>query len=225
MRAVAGISFQLRQGELLCVLGPNGAGKSTLLALLAGSLGPDDGEILLRGEPRDAGATAWRREIGVLSHKTSLYGPLTAGENLRFFGRLYGVDGLEDRVAAGLARVGLAAHADQRVQTFSRGMRQRLALARTLLHDPALVLLDEPFTGLDVHAASLLRDVLARLRDGDRTVVLVTHNMSEGMALADRVAIQARGRFVFLGPRDELPPGGEEQFYRTRVEEPLPPPS
>lgn len=218
VRAVDGISFSLALGELLTVLGPNGAGKSTLLGMLGGSLRPDSGEILFRGEPRDPAETAWRREIGVLSHRTFLYGPLTARENLSFYGRLYGLDGLEGRVESALADVGLSPHAHRQVRGFSRGMRQRLALARTLLHDPSLVLLDEPFTGLDIHASALLRDVLVRLRDGDRTVVLVTHNLAEGLALADRVAIQAYGRFVFLGARDEFPAQGEERFYREHVE-------
>jgi heme exporter protein A len=98
-------------------------------------------------------------------------------------------------------------------------MRQRAALARTLLHDPSLIFLDEPFTGLDVHASALLRDVLFRLKDGRRTVILVTHNLPEGLALAERVAIQARGRFAFFGSRGEIPAGEEERFYRLSVEE------
>jgi heme exporter protein A len=217
VRAVDGISFHLTLGELLVVLGPNGAGKTTLLGMLAGTLHPTEGEIHFRGELRDASSTAWRGELGVLSHRTFLYGALTARENLRFWGRLHGLTDLGDRVQARLAEVGLESHGDRMVREFSRGMRQRLALARTLLHDPALVLLDEPFTGLDLHAAALLREVLERLRDGNRSVVLVTHQLLEGLSLADRVAIQARGRFVFLGRRDALPTGEEEHFYRERV--------
>ncbi len=218
VRAVAGISFALSRGEVLTIFGPNGAGKSTLLALLAGSLRCDRGAILFEGAPRDAGETAWRQEIGVLSHRTFLYGALSARDNLTFYARLYGIAHIGRRVDASLERVGLAPHADRRVGTFSRGMRQRLGLARTLLHEPALVLLDEPFTGLDPHASSLLREVLVELRDGERTVVLVTHNLTEGLALADRVAIQSEGRFGFLGARDRLPTGREEQFYREIVE-------
>jgi heme exporter protein A len=217
VRAVDGISFRLGLGEHLVVLGPNGAGKTTLLGMLAGTLHPTEGAIHLRGEPRDPSATDWRGELGVLSHRTSLYGALSARENLRFWGRLYALTDLEERIQAGLAEVGLDPHGDRMVHEFSRGMRQRLALARTLLHDPALVLLDEPFTGLDLHAAALLREVLARLRDGNRSVILVTHQLLEGLSLADRVAIQARGRFVFLGERGQLPAGGEERFYRERV--------
>lgn len=213
-----GISFSLFEGELLCVFGPNGAGKSTLLGMLGGALRPNAGEIRFRGQPRDPGATDWRREIGVLSHRTFLYGALSAIENLIFYGKLYDLPDLEDRAEARLEQVGLAPHADRRVRGFSRGMRQRLALARTLLHDPSLVLLDEPFTGLDVHASTLLREVLVRLKDGRRTVILVTHNLSEGLALADRVAIQTQGRFVFFGARSEIPEGEEERMYRDYVE-------
>ncbi len=219
IRAVDGISFGLEEGELLTVLGPNGAGKSTLLGLLGGSLRPHSGEIWFRSERRDPAVTEWRREIGVLSHRTFLYGALSARENLAFYGSLYDLTDLSERVEQRLAEVGLSAASDRRVQGFSRGMRQRLALARTLLHDPSLVFLDEPFTGLDVHASSLLRQVLVRLKDGRRTVILVTHNLSEGLALADRVAIQSRGRFAFLGSRGEIPDGAEERFYRERVEE------
>ncbi len=214
IRAVAGVSFGLDEGDLLTILGPNGAGKSTLLAMLSGVLRPSSGEVRLRGSSRDPGDTAWRAEIGVLSHRTFLYPPLTARENLTFFGRLYDLPDLPDRVDARLREVGLGDDGDRRVRGYSRGMRQRLSLARTLLHDPSLVLLDEPFTGLDVYASALLREVLTSLKNGRRTVVLVTHNLAEGMALADRIAIQHRGRFVFDGPRDHLPEGEEEGFYR-----------
>ena len=223
IRAVDGISFTLAEGELLTVLGPNGAGKTTLLGLLGGALRPQAGEIWFRGALRDPALTDWRREIGVLSHRTSLYGALSARENLTFYGRLYGLTGLGERIGTRLAEVGLEGAADRRVREFSRGMRQRLALARTLLHDPSLVFLDEPFTGLDVHASALLRDVLARLKNGRRTVILVTHNLSEGLALADRVAIQNEGRFAFLGGPMEIPRGGEERFYRQTVERPRSP--
>ena len=218
IHAVNQISFGLEEGELLTVFGPNGAGKTTLLGMLAGSFRPHAGEIRLRGEPRDAAATDWRREIGLLSHQTFLYGALTARENLTFFGKLYDLQDLGDRVDTRLEQVGLRGEADRRVHGFSRGMRQRLALARTLLHDPSLVLLDEPFTGLDVHASALLREVLGQLKDGRRTVVLVTHNLIEGLQLADRVAIQVEGRFAFLGARHEIPGGSEEAFYRRWVD-------
>jgi len=219
VRAVDGISFALSEGELLTVFGPNGAGKSTLLGLLGGSLRPHSGQISFRGEPRDPAETDWRREIGVLSHRSFLYGALSARENLSFYGSLYDLPDLAERVDSRLTEVGLGPAADRRVRGFSRGMRQRLALARTLLHDPSLVFLDEPFTGLDVHASALLREVLVRLKDGHRTVLLVTHSLTEGLALADLVAIQTNGRFAFMGARDEIPSGDEERFYRQQVEQ------
>jgi heme exporter protein A len=222
VRAVDGVSFSLEAGETLTILGPNGAGKSTLLGLLSGTLHPTSGEIHFRGSPLDPSQTAWRAELGLLSHRTFIYGALTARENLDFWARLHGLSNRPDRVAEGLARVRLSDAADRRAGGFSRGMRQRLSLARTLLHDPSLVLLDEPFTGLDLHAAALLRAVLQRLRDGRRSVVLVTHQLAEGIGLADRVAIQSRGRFAFLGAATDLPAGEEERFYRETVEGRIP---
>lgn len=215
--AVDGISFSLEAGEFLTVFGPNGAGKTTLLSLLAGGLRPTSGEVKLGGGALDPGGTGWRSRIGVLSHQGFLYGHLTAAENLRFYAALYGVEDPE-RIDAGLVRVGLETRADTRVRDFSRGMRQRLALARTLLHEPELVLLDEPYTGLDAHAAAVLREVLGALKDGRRTVVMVTHNLAEGLELADRVAIQARGRFVHHGTAAQARGGDFARFYLEAVE-------
>jgi heme exporter protein A len=218
VRAVQGISFALEAGEVLTILGPNGAGKTTLLGLVSGTLHPSTGQIRFRGEVMDPGDTAWRQELGLLSHRTFLYRALTARENLAFWGRIHGLDSLSDRVATALEEVGLREVADRAAGGFSRGMRQRLSLARTLLHDPALVLLDEPFTGLDLHASAMLRRVLQRLRDGRRGVILVTHQLTEGIRLADRVAIQVRGQFAFVGGREALPEGDEERFYQDVVE-------
>ena len=215
--AVRGIDFGLAAGEFLTVFGPNGAGKSTLLRMLAGALRPTRGEVRLGGEPLEYGEAEWRRRIGVLSHRTFLYGQLSARENLLLYGRLYEVPGLEDRVAEGLRRVGLPDRAGDRVRTFSRGMQQRLALARTLLHEPEIVLLDEPYTGLDPHAAAVLRGVLERLRDGTRAVLMVTHNLSQGLDLADRVAIQVAGRWVSDEPRAAIDTVGFERAYTERV--------
>lgn len=217
--AVDGVSFALDPGEFLTVFGPNGAGKTTLLRLLGGGLHPSSGEVRIGGHVLDPRETAWRSRIGVLSHQTFLYGHLTAAENLAFYAALYGVGDGREHVRASLDRVGLLERADDRVRTFSRGMRQRLSLARTLLHDPELVLLDEPYTGLDAHAAAVLRRVLAALKDGRRTVVMVTHNLAEGLELADRVAIQVRGRFVHDGPAEAARGGDFARFYVGAVEE------
>ncbi|MEX0979859.1 MAG: ABC transporter ATP-binding protein [Gemmatimonadota bacterium] len=215
VRAVNGISFSLRPGEMLAVFGPNGSGKTSLLRMLSGVLRPSSGTVRIHGA--GGGSAAGRGRVGVLSHQTFLYGSLTPAENLHLYGRLYGLEDLVERVPARLEAVGLSGRGDDRVKTLSRGMKQRLALARALLHDPDIVLLDEPWTGLDVHAAGVLRDVLGSLRDGRRTVVLVTHNLSQGLELADRVAIQVRGGFAFL-ERRAMVATPFEAFYREVVE-------
>ena len=218
LAAVDDVSFQLASGALLTIFGPNGAGKTTLLRVLGGGLNPSSGSVLMGGEVVEASETEWRSRVGVLSHQGFLYQHLSCAENLRFYGSLYGLPDLRDRIADRLDAVGLSSRADDVVRTLSRGMRQRLALARTLLHDPAVVLLDEPYTGLDVHAAAVLRQVLETLRDGSRTVVLVTHNITQGLELADRVVIQVRGRFVFDEPRAGLDVSSFEAVYRRVVE-------
>jgi heme exporter protein A len=219
LRAVDGINFSLGAGQLMTVFGPNGAGKTTLLGVLSGALRPSEGEVHLREKKLSAGDPEWHRRIGVLSHQSFLYGHLTLEENLKFFGKLFSVADLAKRIPERLEQVGLEARAKSLARTLSRGMRQRLALARTLLHDPEFVLLDEPYTGLDAHAALVLRGVLSSLKDGHRTIILVTHNITQGLELADRVAIQVRGRFVFLDDRSVVDAGNFEQFYRERVEE------
>ncbi len=214
VRALRGISFRLLTGDSLAVFGPNGAGKTTLLRALAGLLRPDDGEVWFGGERLERGNAAHRRRVGLISHHSLLYDGLTAAENLAFYARLYGI--AEPRRAAqrALEGVGLAERAGDAVATFSRGMVQRLAIARALLHDPEVMLLDEPFSGLDQRAAAALRDVLGRLRAERRTMVLVTHNLDEGLELASHVAIQVAGRFVSLGPRE-----GDLAAYRVRYAE------
>lgn len=215
--ALRGLDFDLFPGQFLTLFGPNGAGKTTLLRILAGSLRPTRGAIRFpdAGEERDH--LAWHRRTGVLSHQTFLYGQLTAEENLRFYGRLFDLPSLSERVHALLDQVGLSDRRSELVRRFSRGMQQRLALARTLLHDPRLVLLDEPYTGLDPHAARMLRDVLEQLRDGRRTIVLVTHNLLQGLEVADRVVVQAAGRWVSDEPRAGIDAATFEEAYTRRV--------
>jgi heme exporter protein A len=215
--AVRGISFALAAGEFLTVFGPNGAGKTTLLRILCGAVAPTRGSVRIGGEETKGGEGEWRRKIGLLSHQTFLYPGLSAGENLDFYARLYSLPDRATRVGEALASVGLWERRDDRVRTFSRGMQQRVALARTLLHDPEAVFLDEPYTGLDPHAAATLRGVLERLRDGRRTVVLVTHNLSQGLELADRVAVQVGGEWVSDEPRSAIDAGRWEQLYTDRV--------
>lgn len=217
-RAVDGVSFTLEPGRFLSLFGPNGAGKSTLLRLLSGALRPTHGELRLGDAPLRTREPGWQSRIGVLSHQTFLYGHLTARENLRFFGDLYDLDAIDDRIQAGLEAVDLAARGDDLARNYSRGMRQRLALARTLLHDPDVVLLDEPFTGLDAHASAVLRGVLDALRDGRRTVVMVTHNLTEGLEMADIAAIQVRGRIELWQDASGISSHDFPGLYRETVE-------
>ncbi len=215
--AVRRISFALTRGEFLTVFGPNGAGKTTLLRLLCGAVAPTRGSVRIAGEDTRRGEDEWRRKIGLLSHQTFLYPGLTAAENLDFYARLYTLPGRGARVREALESVGLWERRDDRVRTFSRGMQQRVALARTLLHDPEVVFLDEPYTGLDPHAAASLRGVLERLKDGRRTVVLVTHNLAQGLELADRVVVQVGGEWVSDEPRAAVDAARWEQIYTDRV--------
>jgi heme exporter protein A len=211
VRAQRGVSFTLEAGDSLAVFGPNGAGKTTLLRVLAGLLRPQRGEVLLDGAPQSRTDAAHRRQVGLIAHYSLLYDGLTAAENLEFYGRLYGVPDRPAAVARALEAVRLADRAGDQVGTFSRGMVQRLAIARALLHEPRIVLLDEPFSGLDQRAATALRDLLTRLRAERRTMVLVTHNLDEGLELATHVAIQVGGRFAECGPVD-----GDLATYRSR---------
>lgn len=216
--AVDGIDLALAPGEALTIFGPNGAGKSTLLGMLGGAARPTRGTVSIGGTVIDPSVTSWRHQVGILSHRGFLYARLTAAENLRFYADLFGLDDVERRVGTGLERVGLADRARVEARHLSHGMKQRLSLARTLLHDPDIVLLDEPYTGLDPSAASVLRSVLGELRDGRRTVVVVTHNLREGLAMATRVAIQLRGRFVWEGAADALDPVEFERHYHETIE-------
>ncbi len=214
--ALRDVDARLPEGSITTIFGPNGAGKSTLLKILAGSLRPTEGSVTWRGDALDPRAAEWRARIGVLSHETHLYAPLGARENLAFHTRMHGLE--KPDLDAALARVDLLDRADDRVADFSRGMRQRLALARTLLHDPDVVLLDEPFTGLDSHASRLLEGVLRTLRDGRRTVVLITHALSEGLALADHVLVLVRGRVAFEASADGIDPDGFAERYHGLVD-------
>jgi heme exporter protein A len=215
--AVRGIDLALARGEFLTIFGPNGAGKSTLLRMLCGAVRPTRGSVRIGGEEVGGDEEGWRRRIGLLSHQTFLYPGLSAAENLDFYARLYELPDRAGRVEQALREVELLARRDDRVRTFSRGMQQRLALARTLLHDPEVVFLDEPYTGLDPHASAMLRSVLDRLKDGRRTVVLVTHNLSQGLEQADRVAVQVGGRWVSDERRGEIDAAVWERVYTERV--------
>jgi len=187
------IDLRLAAGRFLLLAGPNGAGKSTLLRLLAGLCKPSSGRVLIGGaDPHDSFDA--RATIGLLSHQTLLYDELTARENLLFFARLYGLPDREGLVDQALEEAGLHLRGAHRVRTFSRGMKQRLALARATLHQPSILLLDEPYTGLDQEAAAALTRHLRRFKEQGCTGVLVTHRLDTAVQLIDHLAILRQGR-------------------------------
>jgi heme exporter protein A len=202
VRILRGVDLSLRPGEALAVVGPNGAGKTTLLRLLAGLMKPSAGDIRVLDEPLAQGSAQTRRAIGLLSHHSLLYDDLTLLENLAFTARLYGLERPRERAAAALEEAGLAGRAAELPRRLSRGLLQRAAIARALLHAPKLLLLDEPFTGLDASASDRLRaDLRGRLARG-LGVVLVTHHLAEVWQLASRVAVLVDGRWAANEPRE-----------------------
>jgi heme exporter protein A len=213
MRALDGVDLTIEKGEFLTVFGPNGAGKTTLLKILAGLVKPTSGSLSLFGlSPREH-PDAVRRRLGLIAHAGLLYGGLTARDNLRFYARMYDLDSPDRRADAMLDEVGLSDRADHLVRGFSRGMQQRLSIARALIHDPELVLLDEPYTGLDQHASRMLRGILEQVRGEGRTVAMVTHHLEEGLEVSTRVAVMARGRLAWESPTAALSRDSLERTY------------
>lgn len=197
-RALSRVSFTCSRGEVLGLLGHNGAGKSTLLSILATLLRPSSGEVRYGTMTAADAPPGLRSRLGLLGHEIQLYPELTARENLRFFARLYGLADADGLAAAALERAGLADRADDAVLSFSRGMRQRLALERALLHEPRLLLLDEPFTGLDQRSAGAVVERLGALAAEGRIVILATHDLDLAAQVVTRAAILRDGRLAAI---------------------------
>ena len=198
--AVRDVSLQLRRGEFVVVFGSNGAGKTTFLKVAATLMRPTKGTISIEGFDIRTQAEQARQRIGFLSHNTFVYRDLSALENLKFFCRLYGAAESEERLLAILDRVDLKRRAHDPVRSFSRGMQQRVGIARTLLHDPSLILLDEPYTGLDAKAANTLNALLDEAVANGKTVVLTSHDVHQGLRAATRAVILDKGMIVHDGP-------------------------
>ena len=196
---LAGVDLVVEGGECVALLGANGAGKTTLLRVLATLLRPSAGRLVLFGEDATARPTAVLRRIGYVGHESACYGDLTASENLAFYAELYGVADAERRIAELVEWAGLDGAARRPVRTYSRGMMQRLALARALVHRPELLLLDEPFSGLDPQATAMLETLLVELRTSGHAIVLSTHDVPRAAALATRVVMLHRGRIDWDG--------------------------
>ena len=191
-----GVNLNLEAGAFVTLVGPNGAGKSTLMRIVATLLKPTSGEVKIGGWHLPQYSDRVRRHIGLVSHQTMLYADLTAEENLTFYARLYNLDNQADRIKETLKHVGLASRQRDAVGTFSRGMMQRLTIARATLHEPDVLLMDEPYTGLDQDASMLLDDLLRQESANGRTILMITHDLVHGLNLCDRVAILNRGKIV-----------------------------
>jgi heme exporter protein A len=212
------VDFQVQPGEFVALLGPNGAGKTTFLRILASLSRPALGEVHIAGYRLPEQASAVRRRLGVVSHLPLLYGDLTAEENLQFFGRLYAVVNLENRITEVLELVGLLARRRDVVRTFSRGMQQRLAIGRAVLHDPDVMLFDEPHTGLDQEASAMLDRVLREVAARGRTVVMTSHDLARSGDLASRFDILSRGTIAASVQRADIDPNQLLAFYRQTIQ-------
>jgi heme exporter protein A len=217
-RAVSDVTLALESAECLALFGPNGAGKTTLLRLLAGLLKPTSGNARINGGLLRADATA-RAQVGFISHQSMLYDALTVRENVELAAKLYGVSDVAGATDLALREMRVYERADTRVRSLSRGLQQRVSIARALVHQPRVLLLDEPYTGLDALGAAALTDTLERLRtEGDgATMVLVTHNINEGLALATHAAVMHGGRLLRLERREELDSTSYADEYRELV--------
>ncbi len=213
-----GLDFQVEQGEFVALLGPNGAGKTTFLRILSSLSRPSLGEIRVAGYRLPMQAGAVRRRLGIVSHQPLLYGDLTAEENLRFYARMYNLPQVDQRISEVLDLVGLAPRRRDLVRTFSRGMQQRLAIGRAVLHDPEVMLFDEPHTGLDQDACQMLDTVLLDVAARGRTVVMTSHDLARVAALASRFDVLSRGVITTSVQRSEIDPDHLLGFYRQALE-------
>ncbi|MGD0949555.1 MAG: heme ABC exporter ATP-binding protein CcmA [Candidatus Binatia bacterium] len=212
VRAVEGVDLHVEAGEAVALFGPNGAGKTTLLRMLATLLRPTRGDLRLFGRSVADGGRSARRRIGFLSHQSFLYPDLTPAENLKFYARMFRVVAPAARVRDLLEQVGLLGWAHRPVRTLSRGLEQRCALARALLHEPELLLMDEPFSGLDVDAVNMLSETLRQAHARGTTLMMTTHDLAQGFALCQRALILVRGRLLWSGVIQEQE---REPFERT----------
>ncbi len=213
LQALKGVSFNIAQGELIALLGANGAGKTTLLRILAGLARASSGSAEVAGYDIREKPQEVRKRIGVVSHQTFLYDDLSAEENLRFYGKMYGVEELQERIDELLTMMELKPRRGDLVRTFSRGMQQRLALARAMLHRPEVLLLDEPFTGLDIHAIDLLTRFIAGAAADRVTVLMTVHDPDYALAHSQRLLLLAKGKLAIDLPAGQVKMADVLPFY------------
>jgi heme exporter protein A len=212
-----GVDFHVERGEFVALLGPNGAGKTTFLRILSTLARPSLGEVKVAGYRLPHEAAQVRARLGVVSHMPLLYGDLTAAENLEFYARMYGIPNYQLRITEVLELVGLESRRRDLVRTFSRGMQQRLAIGRAVLHDPEVMLFDEPYTGLDQDASSMLDEVLRSVAAQGRTVVMTSHDLARAEDLASRFDILSRGLISASATRDSLGTSNLLTFYKQAL--------
>src|SRR5512138_2912042 len=212
-----GVDFEVQPGEFVALLGPNGAGKTTFLRILASLSRPSLGDVSVAGYRLPNEAASVRARLGVVSHLPLLYGDLSAEENLRFYGRMYGLPNLDLRITEVLEMVGLENRRRDLVRTFSRGMQQRLAIGRAVLHDPDVLLFDEPYTGLDQDASAMLDEVLKTVAAKGRTVVMTSHDLARAEDLATRFDILSRGVISASASRKEMKKTNLLSFYKQAL--------
>ncbi|MFQ5885124.1 MAG: heme ABC exporter ATP-binding protein CcmA [Thermoplasmata archaeon] len=192
-KVINGLNLKIDKGDFLVIFGANGAGKTTLINLLSTLLRPSSGTVLIDGVDNQENGSEVRKSIGVLAHKSYLYDELSASENLKFYAKMYGVPAVDKRIEELLALVRLSHRMDDLVGTFSRGMRQRLAIARAIIHDPRVLLLDEPYTGLDLNGGEILSKMLRKFHHEERTTVMATHDVGRGYEIGERLAVMSDG--------------------------------
>jgi heme exporter protein A len=212
-----GLEFLAVPGEFVALLGPNGSGKTTFLRILASLSRPTFGEVRISGFHLPVEASTIRHHLGVVAHQPLLYGELTAVENLHFYGRLYGIGNLDQRVKEILDLVGLSNRSNDLVRTFSRGMQQRLAIGRAIIHDPQVILFDEPYTGLDQDASVMLDLVLRQVASQGKIIIMTSHDLLHTSQLASRFDVLSRGMITASTPASNLSSKGLIDFYQLGV--------
>ncbi len=212
-----GLDFDVQPGEFVALLGPNGSGKTTFLRILSSLSHPSLGEVYIAGYRLPHQSASVRARLGVVSHLPLLYGDLTAEENLRFYGRMYGIQTLDERIIEVLEMVGLEIRRRDLVRTFSRGMQQRLAIGRAVLHDPDVMLFDEPYTGLDQDASVMLDDILRSVAAQGRTIVMTSHDLVRAENLATRFDILSHGVVTASASRKEIGKSSLLSFYKNSL--------
>lgn len=217
-KVLKGVSLRIKKGDFLTLFGPNGAGKTTLLKTVATIINPDGGEIIVDGCRFNEDAIEIRRKIGFVSHNPLLYDDLTPEENLKFYARMYGVKDYQKKIDYLLKKVGLFHRKYDLVRTFSRGMLQRLAIARTLVHNPEILLLDEPYTGLDPGASATLDEILSTLKNEEHTFFMTSHDLERGYNLATKVAVIVDGKITLDRRKEEVNLEDLKDYYWERVE-------